>query len=89
MQEALHTIADFAFECGAQLDLMTVGYATHGSLNARKENAILVTHGQAPCQWRAAGNPPLANRSRRSPRWPANHVAICIETSAVLNQLIS
>lgn len=45
MQEALHIIADFAFECGAQLDLMTVGYATHGSLNARKDNAILVTHG--------------------------------------------
>ena len=45
MREAIHTIADFSFECGDKLKNMRVGYATHGSLNAQKTNAILVTHG--------------------------------------------
>ena len=45
MQEAVHTIAQFRFECGAMLEQMAVGYATHGRLNAKRDNAILVTHG--------------------------------------------
>ena len=45
MQEAIHNIPNFSFECGEKLKDMRVGYATHGSLNAQKSNAILVTHG--------------------------------------------
>ena len=45
MQEAVHIIPDFAFESGASLKDMKVGYATHGALNPRRDNAILVTHG--------------------------------------------
>ena len=45
MREAVHVIPEFAFECGATLKKMKVGYATHGTLNERKDNAILVTHG--------------------------------------------
>ncbi len=45
MQEAIHVIAQFQFENGATLKDLQVGYVTHGALNARKDNAILVTHG--------------------------------------------
>ena len=45
MREAVHVIPSFSFECGAALEEMKVGYATHGVLNTQKDNAILVTHG--------------------------------------------
>lgn len=45
MQEAVHLIPEFTFESGATLQQMKVGYATHGALNGRKDNAVLVTHG--------------------------------------------
>ena len=45
MQEAVHVIPGFRFESGATLAQMKVGYVTHGALNARKDNAVLVTHG--------------------------------------------
>lgn len=45
MQEAVHVIPEFTFECGAELRDMKVGYVTHGALNVRRDNAILVTHG--------------------------------------------
>ena len=45
MQEAVHVIPEFTFECGATLQDMKVGYATHGALNDRRDNAVLVTHG--------------------------------------------
>jgi homoserine O-acetyltransferase/O-succinyltransferase len=45
MREAVHVIPRFQFESGATLEDMRVGYVTHGALNARMDNAILVTHG--------------------------------------------
>lgn len=41
----LHAIPKFAFESGATLENMRVGYDTYGELNAARDNAILVTHG--------------------------------------------
>jgi len=43
--EAVHNIAEFNFESGKKLQNMKVGYVTHGTLNANKSNAILITHG--------------------------------------------
>ena len=43
--EAVHNIAEFTFESGKKLQNMKVGYVTHGTLNANKSNAILITHG--------------------------------------------
>ena len=43
--EGVHTIPEFTFESGKKLASMKVGYVTHGTLNADKSNAILVTHG--------------------------------------------
>jgi homoserine O-acetyltransferase len=43
--EAIHNIPEFTFESGKKLQNMKVGYVTHGTLNANKSNAILVTHG--------------------------------------------
>ena len=43
--EAVHNIPEFTFESGKKLKDMKVGYITHGTLNANKSNAILVTHG--------------------------------------------
>ena len=45
MREAVHIIPEFTFECGETLKEMKVGYVTHGALNQRKDNAVLVTHG--------------------------------------------
>ena len=45
MQEGVHVIPEFTFECGATLKNMKVGYVTHGVLNERRDNAVLVTHG--------------------------------------------
>jgi homoserine O-acetyltransferase len=41
----VHVVPDFAFETGGSLPELRVGYATHGALNARRDNAVLVTHG--------------------------------------------
>lgn len=43
--DQVHVIPEFTFENGEKLTDMKVGYSTHGTLNAEKSNAILVTHG--------------------------------------------
>jgi homoserine O-acetyltransferase len=45
VREAVHSIPDFAFERGGRLAELRVGFATHGSLNRARTNAVLVTHG--------------------------------------------
>jgi homoserine O-acetyltransferase len=45
MLEAVHVIPEFTFECGATMESLRVGYCTHGTLNKRRDNAIIVTHG--------------------------------------------
>ena len=44
-QDSVHVMPDFTFESGEKLADMKVGYATAGTLNAARTNAILVTHG--------------------------------------------
>lgn len=44
-QEGVYTIPKFAFEGGGELENMKVGYVTHGTLNAAKDNAILLVPG--------------------------------------------
>ena len=44
-QEGVFTIPSFAFENGGKMIDMKVGYATHGVLNAAKENVLLVVPG--------------------------------------------
>lgn len=43
-EPSVHVIEEFVFENGETLEDMRVGYATHGVLNAARDNAILVTH---------------------------------------------
>ena len=43
--DQVHTISEFTFENGEKFQNMKVGYSTHGTLNAEKSNAILITHG--------------------------------------------
>jgi homoserine O-acetyltransferase len=44
-RDQVHTIPEFRFENGATMAGMRVGFNTHGTLNAARSNAILVTHG--------------------------------------------
>lgn len=41
----VHEIDGFTFESGETLEIMQVGYDTHGTLNEARDNAILITHG--------------------------------------------
>jgi homoserine O-acetyltransferase/O-succinyltransferase len=41
----VHEIEGFTFESGASLEVMRVGYDTHGTLNEARDNAVLITHG--------------------------------------------
>jgi homoserine O-acetyltransferase/O-succinyltransferase len=41
----VHEIGGFTFESGESLEVMQVGYDTHGTLNQARDNAILITHG--------------------------------------------
>ena len=41
----VHEIEGFTFESGATLEVMQVGYDTHGTLSEARDNAILITHG--------------------------------------------
>jgi homoserine O-acetyltransferase len=43
--DQVYRIPEFTFENGEKLEEMKVGYSTHGTLNADKSNAILITHG--------------------------------------------
>jgi len=43
--DQVYTISEFTFEKGEKLQNMKVGYSTHGTLNADKSNAVLITHG--------------------------------------------
>lgn len=45
--EGSFTIPKFRFESGATMADMTVGYVTHGELNSRRDNMVLVTPGTA------------------------------------------
>jgi homoserine O-acetyltransferase len=44
-EEGIYTVPQFSFENGGQLENMKVGYVTFGTLNAAKNNAILVVPG--------------------------------------------
>lgn len=41
----IHEIQGFTFESGESLEVMQVGYDTHGTLSEARDNAILITHG--------------------------------------------
>jgi homoserine O-acetyltransferase/O-succinyltransferase len=43
--DQVYSISEFTFENGEKLQNMKVGYSTHGTLNADKSNAVLITHG--------------------------------------------
>lgn len=43
--DAIHVIPEFTFENGARMRDMRVGYSTWGSLNARRDNAVLLLPG--------------------------------------------
>jgi hypothetical protein len=43
--DQVYTIPEFTFENGESLQNMKVGYSTHGTLNADRSNAVLITHG--------------------------------------------
>ncbi|MDO9437611.1 alpha/beta fold hydrolase [Hydrogenophaga sp.] len=53
--EASHSIGRFEFEGGGALEQLTVGYATHGTLNAARDNAILLLPGTANTRHSADG----------------------------------
>lgn len=44
VQKQQLTLTDFATEGGAVIPRMTLGYETYGTLNAARDNAILITH---------------------------------------------
>jgi homoserine O-acetyltransferase/O-succinyltransferase len=43
--DQVYTIPEFTFENGESLQNMKVGYSTHGTLDADRSNAVLITHG--------------------------------------------
>lgn len=47
----------FRFDCGAQMDKITVAYQTYGALNAEKSNAILLCHGLTGDQYLVGPHP--------------------------------
>lgn len=49
--------APFAFDSGATMAKITVGYQTYGTLNATKSNAILICHGLTGDQYIAGTHP--------------------------------
>jgi len=53
--EATCNIGRFGFEAGGVLEEMTVGYVTHGVLNAKRDNAILLLPGTANTRHSADG----------------------------------
>jgi homoserine O-acetyltransferase len=53
--EAIAALANFHFESGERLDSLTIGYTTHGSLNAARNNAILLMPGTANTRHSADG----------------------------------
>ncbi len=46
-EEGTHTLQKFTFESGESLEAMRVGYVTHGELNDRRDNVVLVLPGTA------------------------------------------
>jgi len=53
--EGVFTIASFVFESGERMRDLKVGYVTHGTLNAAKDNAILLVPGTANTRHGADG----------------------------------
>jgi len=49
--------APFRFDCGAQMDAISVAYQTYGTLNAAKSNAIILCHGLTGDQYLAGRHP--------------------------------
>jgi homoserine O-acetyltransferase len=54
-EEAVFTIADFGFESGERMRGLKVGYVTHGTLNAARDNAVLLAPGTANTRHSADG----------------------------------
>lgn len=52
----------FEFECGIQIDTITLAYQTYGTLNTDKSNAILIQHGLTGDQY-AAGLHPVTGKA--------------------------
>lgn len=53
--EATAALGEFRFESGEQLNGLTIGYTTYGSLNAARDNAILIMPGTANTRHSADG----------------------------------
>lgn len=53
--EGSYQIGPFAFENGQRLDSMKVGFVTHGQLNARRDNAVLLLPGTTNTRHSADG----------------------------------
>lgn len=53
--ERVHTLPTFEFEAGGRLDNLKLGYVTHGTLNAARDNAILLAPGTANTRHSADG----------------------------------
>ncbi|MBL8385753.1 MAG: alpha/beta fold hydrolase [Burkholderiales bacterium] len=53
--EGVHTLARFRFESGDELDALCVGFVTHGTLNAARDNAILILPGTGNTRHSADG----------------------------------
>jgi homoserine O-acetyltransferase len=49
--------APFKFDCGAQMERLTLAYQTYGTLNADKSNAILLCHGLTGDQYLVGPHP--------------------------------
>lgn len=47
----------FRFDCGAQMDTITLSYQTYGTLNAQKSNAVLLCHGLTGDQYLVGPHP--------------------------------
>lgn len=54
-EEGVFTIASFVFESGERMRDLKVGYVTHGTLNAAKDNVILLVPGTANTRHSADG----------------------------------
>jgi homoserine O-acetyltransferase len=53
--ERVYTLPAFEFEAGGRLDNLKLGYVTHGTLNAARDNAILLAPGTANTRHSADG----------------------------------
>jgi len=54
-EERVFTLPGFEFEAGGRIDNLKLGYVTHGTLNAARDNAILLAPGTANTRHSADG----------------------------------